>query len=195
MGASGGSTNKKYVFTQAAAPSGEGEIEGSLWYDTTGNELNTYDGAAWNTLTPSVGGEGGYISFMPKCPQSVLAGTWATLLDGATTGYLYFRNSSVAINDGLRFKAYLAAGTYSFFASGKTQSNCGKLHCWINGTDKGSCDFYSGAGTIEDVSKVDTGLVVATSGLYNVDFIVTSKNGSSSGYVMQINAIGLYRTA
>ena len=37
----------KYVFTQPLAPTGEGEIEGSLWYNTTANGLYTYTGLAW----------------------------------------------------------------------------------------------------------------------------------------------------
>jgi len=40
----------KYVFTQATAPSGEGEVEGSLWYDTTANLLYTYSGSAWEKV-------------------------------------------------------------------------------------------------------------------------------------------------
>ena len=41
------SGNIKYVFTQAVAPSGEGEVEGSLWYDTGSNVLYTYNGSTW----------------------------------------------------------------------------------------------------------------------------------------------------
>jgi hypothetical protein len=41
------SGNIKYVFTQALAPSGEGEVEGSLWYNTTLNRLETYNGSTW----------------------------------------------------------------------------------------------------------------------------------------------------
>ena len=47
MGISGSSHGIKYVFTQATAPTGVGEVEGSLWYDTSKNELFTYDGAVW----------------------------------------------------------------------------------------------------------------------------------------------------
>jgi hypothetical protein len=50
MGVSMSSGNKKYVFTQAAAPSGEGEVEGSLWYNTTTNVLYTYTGSSWELV-------------------------------------------------------------------------------------------------------------------------------------------------
>ena len=47
MGASITSGSVKYVFTQATAPSGEGEVEGSLWYDITISVLYVYDGSMW----------------------------------------------------------------------------------------------------------------------------------------------------
>jgi len=47
MGVIMSSGNKKYVFTAAAAPTGEGEVEGSLWYNTVTNTLYTYDGTTW----------------------------------------------------------------------------------------------------------------------------------------------------
>jgi len=40
----------KYVFTQAVAPSSEGEVEGSLWYDTVNTKLYTYTGASWEKV-------------------------------------------------------------------------------------------------------------------------------------------------
>jgi len=47
------SGQEKYIFTQAAAPTGEGEKEGSLWYDTSVGKLYSYNGAAWNALGAS----------------------------------------------------------------------------------------------------------------------------------------------
>jgi hypothetical protein len=41
----------RYVFTQAAAPTGEGEQAGSLWYDTTNKILSTYNGVSWEAVT------------------------------------------------------------------------------------------------------------------------------------------------
>jgi len=45
----------KYVFTQATAPTGVGEVEGSLWYDTSVNVLNTYTGATWVPVGTTTG--------------------------------------------------------------------------------------------------------------------------------------------
>jgi len=42
--------NIKYVFTQITAPTGEGEVEGSLWYNTTDNKLYTYTGSSWEKV-------------------------------------------------------------------------------------------------------------------------------------------------
>jgi len=53
MGASISSGSVKYVFTQAISPSGEGEVEGSLWYDTATKILYTYDGSAWTKVATS----------------------------------------------------------------------------------------------------------------------------------------------
>lgn len=54
MGMGFSSGNIKYVFTQATAPAGEGEVKGSLWYDTTTNDLYTYNGAAWVDVTAGI---------------------------------------------------------------------------------------------------------------------------------------------
>jgi len=51
MGMGFSSGNVKYVFTQAIPPSGVGEVEGSLWYDTTINTLYTYNGTSWLEVT------------------------------------------------------------------------------------------------------------------------------------------------
>ena len=53
MGASISSGSVKYVFTQATSPSGEGEVVGSLWYDTSTKILYTYDGSSWNKVATS----------------------------------------------------------------------------------------------------------------------------------------------
>ena len=51
--------NIKYVFTQEATPSGEGEVSGSLWYKPSTKVLSTYDGLAWNNVSiVSDSGEG-----------------------------------------------------------------------------------------------------------------------------------------
>jgi len=84
MGASIISGNVKYVFTQTTAPSGEGEVEGSLWYDTTTNELNTYDGAVWNgiiTGSPPIIIEQGQTTG----PESSIT------ISSIPTGYKHFR--------------------------------------------------------------------------------------------------------
>jgi len=54
LGMAGGSSTTRYVLTKATAPT-SGMVEGTLWYDTTGNALYTYTGAAWVAVA-SVGG-------------------------------------------------------------------------------------------------------------------------------------------
>ena len=186
------SGNRKYVFTQALAPSGEGEVEGSLWYDTNTNTLETYTGSAW-TPVASAPGAGGHTVIAVQGYSAVVQGTW---LFGGNTSYRYLNylyNHSNAINDEINYKIFLAPGTYTFWGVGYTSGGMGKSHIEIDGTDVGNFDWYGGA--TFNVLKTITGVTVAAGGLKTLAVKMSSKNGSSSGYELNLNIFGVFRTA
>lgn len=102
MGAGISTGNIKYLFTQAVAPSGEGEVEGSLWYNTTLNRLETFDGSVWNAVISGTGWE--------LVSTTIIAGSAAdninlTGLDIDTDGeYLIMLD---VVNDGASAQQYL----------------------------------------------------------------------------------------
>jgi len=144
MGASISSGSVRYVFTQAAAPSGEGEVEGSLWYDTSVKELYTYDGSSWNSV----------ISGVPAVilGSGTLTSTTTSIeLSGIASGYTWYKVILFATSEAalkslyLRFNNDNAASAYKW-ENMKT----------INATWSNNVDTTSGAiicGDIEGTNR------------------------------------------
>ena len=110
----------KYVFTQAAAPSGEGEVEGALWYNTTLNRLETYTGAAWTEVSSGDGGVNAGLIF-PMLNAVVTAGLLKSLFSAFSLSTvnpenkLSFRVLFAAISNLiLSIKAWPITGKYGF---------------------------------------------------------------------------------
>jgi hypothetical protein len=180
----------KYVFTQAVAPSGEGEVEGSLWYDTATNLLKVYDGATWTSMAPT-GISSGHITILPYSYNAINQGTWAFTTDASymTSGVFY--NTSQASGDSLTFKVYLAKGTYTFMSTTSSSGAGGILKANLGVTLIASHDTYTGGAG----RQVTANIAVATDGLYDLTIFSNTKHGSSSGYYMQIHYLALWRTA
>jgi len=140
------------------------------------------------------GAGGGSYNIIPMLYDSVIAGGWAYAADAAAWGGGYFRNSVGTANlDGLRFKAYVPAGTYTFIMIGTTANDCPIMDIQIDGTSVGTGDYYS-AGTVYNVRKTITGVAIA-GGIHNIDVICNGKNGASAGYLTMLQGIVMYRTA
>lgn len=191
MGVALASGSIKYVFTQATAPSGEGEVQGSLWYDTTTNMLYTYDGAAWTAMATNTGGN---IFLNLACPASVGAGTWSMSLNAAYVyqGCLY--NPTYANADNISYTAYFPIGTYTLKLAVTKSSAMGILDVDIDGAEVASFDNYA-AGSSSGNVLTQTGITISAAGVYDIRFRVDGKNASSSGYQCFIEAASLYRTA
>jgi len=126
--------------------------------------------------------------------SSVLQGTWAAAPDATQHLCFIFQNSSAAQNDGLRFKIWLPVGTYTFRLTAKTEPGSGILDVQFNAASKGTIDLYSATLTVNVISNIAS-IAIATSGLVNIDLILSTKNGSSSGYGATLTSFSLVRTA
>lgn len=183
----------KYVFTQAVAPSGEGEVEGSLWYNTTTKILSTYNGTIW--VGTSVPAGMGHITIQPWNYQSITQGTYIIQSLGsnqyATFGWI---NSSDTQNDEVIYNVFLAAGTYSLRTMMFKYTGQGIVSVYLDATIVGTIDGYS-ASVGYNVFDTITGITVAADGLYSLKLKMATKNGSSSGYLLGLSGLALWRTA
>ncbi len=167
-------------------------VEGMITYDDTINKLVVYNGSAWVAFEP---GEG-HIILIPAFYNSIEQGTWAT--GGLDTGYYptngAFYNSSSANGDQLTLKAYLAAGTYSMRHYYYKGPDAAIVSLTIDAVEVLSLDCYAAGASKANISTT-TGIVIASSGLKAFAIKANGKNASSASYIMQINAIALWRTA
>jgi len=138
----------------------------------------------------------GYIPLLLQLPHAVDQGTWSAEAGGGnrTLGTALW-NSSNADADGVSYKIYLAAGTYTMkFLYGK-DSNCGKLDVVVDGnTEISQLDAYA-ASTQHNQIQTVTGITVASAGIVDVSVALNGKNASASAYYSRLQALVFYRTA
>lgn len=122
------------------------------------------------------------------------SGTWVLGVDANSlyNGYKY--NSSNADGNYIEFKAYLAAGTYTMKMFCLTSQNNGKIDFVSSAFTTFTIDQYS-AGLTYNVVRTQTGITVATSGLYTIKLLLNGKTGSPGGYYCYFSQIDFYRTA
>ncbi len=143
----------------------------------------------------TIAGEG-HISILPTSHDSVIQGTWGISISLSQTNYIYrYSNSSTHdVEDGLRYKVYMSAGTYSWKIIHTGFTDRGILGLSIDGVSKATMDLYTPVVEWDDIINV-SGINVRTTGLKNVDIMVNSKNASSSNHYAFITTMVLYRTA
>jgi hypothetical protein len=128
-------------------------------------------------------------------PASVGAGTWVLTIDAQAYQSAYFNNFAAAANgDNCTFYVSLGAGTYAIKALVLTGNNRGVLDIDIGGTEVASFDTYA-AVAMYNVEKSQTGINIATSGIKELRLRVDGRNVASSGYLMSLIALTIYRTA
>lgn len=96
-----------------------------------------------------------------------------------------WRQNTGALNDGFYFDILLDAGTYTVDICHSKSNAAGILHLTVTGDPSVfSLDTYAAATQLNQHTSFTFTLL--TSGLKRFNGSVTSKNGSSSGYVMNI---------
>lgn len=158
----------------------------------TAGKLIGFDGAGDPAEITETGA--GHVTILPFAYHSVIQGTWAFTNSSTTRVMGYLANTSLAQNDELNFKAALSAGTYTFVLFTAKNSNHGICHVYVAGTDEGQVDLYNGSLVENQISKV-TGVTVASGGIKDINLKMETKNGSSTGYYLQLYALAIYKTA
>lgn len=183
------SGNIKYVFTEATAPTGVGEVEGSIWYNTTNKLTYTYDGSTWVVIA-AVGGQDHFVPIL--FPDSVGAGTWAR---GQRPGNLWYYNisnqSSQNNGDNITTNVWLNEGTYNIQGIASMNTDHGIWEIQIDGTPVATFDCN---GSIdEDHEFNEPNVVIASSGYVAIKSNVNGKTGS--GYFLRLSRLIFQRTA
>lgn len=140
-------------------------------------------------------------------PFSAPQGTWVNTLDitNETATFAFnnahttdnhvrmFWNSTGAQNDEVVWKVPLSAGTWTVRLYGRKSTNCGIATVKIDDVAVGTIDTYGSASFMNAQELTD--IVVASDGIKSLSFLMATKNASSSGYYLEIEAIELVRTA
>lgn len=139
----------------------------------------------------------GHIAIMPHAYHSISQGTWTLAINTSQFFNGALNNvSGDADGDRLNYKVYLAAGTYTFNLLTIKGNNRGIVDISLDGfsTSEGTIDLYAGSNAYNNIQRI-FGIVVSSSGLYDLSLKANGKNGSSSGYVIPISSITLFRIA
>ena len=136
----------------------------------------------------------GHIVILPPSYESIGQGTWA--LYYGTSQYLYgeWHNSSKTDGDNITYKVHLDAGTYTLMMVTRHQSTSGILDIDIDGVEVASIDLYA-EGLSHDNRDIQTGIVVADTGLKSLQLRIDGKNGGATDYYAFFSYIVLWRTA
>lgn len=135
----------------------------------------------------------GTITCCPFIDWTVVQGTWGIVVGSSFSGG-YFITTTHNQNDELTRKVYLAAGTYTSTLLTLTGSSYGITTFSLDGVAIHNADCYAAAGA-NNVILQQTGIVVATSGIYTLSAKVATKNPASSNYGAYYGGYILQRTA
>ena len=137
----------------------------------------------------------GHITIFPNSYSGSGGSDWDYQRNQLSLYDWYFRNASPGgvQNDYLEYKVYLAAGTYTLMLIHHENTMAGIANILIDDVSVGSIDMY---GTLTwNVRTEVTDIVVSSSGLKTLKFLMDTKNGSSSAYTCYMVQGALYRTA
>lgn len=165
--------------------------------DTGGYFTGTDVEAALQELGAGGGGGGGGTpwnqQFLCGLGFVQLAGTWTLTLNTSFAGLCSVQSDG---NNGseVAWKVSLDAGTYDLVVIGQTSSNRAIQNFKLNGSSVGTWDAYD-AGGANNFVNTETGITVATSGVYTFSILADGKNGSSSAYYIVNHMFMWLRTA
>jgi len=120
------------------------------------------------------------------------AGTWVWSLNNTWLNY-WVNCTSATVNDYYEsMDTFIPEGTYSIYLLGQGGGGSGQLTLALDGTDKGVFDTYKVAGGTYVHGPI-TGVAV-TGASQKIRLTITGKNGSSSGYSIQMSALVFVQT-
>jgi hypothetical protein len=140
----------------------------------------------------------GHITILAHAYKSIGQGVWAYSIDANQALGATYANASAANSDSITYTTCLKVATYTMSILYKTTAASGILKVYHTSvsvpTLLATIDMYSAA-TVNNCESRSTGLAFTVAKLYDIICVVTSKNGASSGYVVDIGSISLFRTA
>jgi len=148
----------------------------------------------WLNEAALTGAGEGHITILPWHYSGVTQGTWALAVDTLLVMNGYLSNSSNSQNDRVDYKAFLAAGTYTFSILPITNLNRAILTLLFDGVSQGTIDLYT-ASTGYNATKSITNIIVETAGLKTISLKAATRHASSTGWYLTISSISLFRTA
>lgn len=125
--------------------------------------------------------------------DSVIQGTFPLTIDinSVRNGYIY--NISNADGDGVSYKAYMAAGTYTCKILGHPQDQRGILKVKINGVTVVTWDMNNGGTIVWNTIDTTPGIVIGSPGVKTIEVIVDGT--TSEDHWIIFSEIVFYRTA
>lgn len=116
--------------------------------------------------------------------STVIAGnSIALVIDASQVFNGYWKQSTSAINDSFTISMFLRAGTYTLSALGETTTSCGKIDWYLNNSIAITAQDWYSASLTRNVVKTGS-ITVTQDGYQIIKGIVSTKNGSSSGFDM-----------
>lgn len=127
-----------------------------------------------------------------QASYSQTASNWTRYNDASNLGMGFFY--SAAQNDEVTVNWWLDSVTYKVCKIGGTASDRGIITVKFNGVTVGTMDTYS-VGSPLNVYQEITGIAVATPALTAVQCIAATRNGSSSGYRVDLASLAIIATS
>lgn len=116
---------------------------------------------------------------------TAVQGTWAAGVSATYITCAWFKNTTSAQNDECNMPIFLDAGTYTLKVMGNIHTMRGIMEFKIDGVQIALLDFYNGSSVI-NAPLEETGIVIAAAGLKVLTMKTGTKNGSSSGYGVEM---------
>lgn len=151
---------------------------------------------------PIISGQGGSgagvlpwtVDLSPTTRPSATVGTWGLVIANTDILCGTFTNSSVAQNDSITYKVVLGAGTWTLQTVMTQGTGSGIATITIGAVSAGTLDSYN-ASLTRNVIQTLAGIVIPTSNVYDLKFLLATKNASSTGYSWAMSGASLLRTA
>jgi len=155
------------------------------------------DNSKWVRQTPTAAAvQDPVLVFSPtqdNVDYNPTAGTWATSTHGDTWANRKISNTSNAQNDEISLGHFHvpSSGNYSVLILYYSNPDAGIAHAMVNGADEGTLDMYAAGAVANVIGTIDMGTL--TAGLKHISLKAATKNGSSAGYILYINAVLVVR--
>ena len=119
----------------------------------------------------------------------LVSGTWGTAPNTNQILNLQFDNSLGNLNDEIEYKFFSKRGTFILSILTITKPNGGIATVYIDGIAQGTIDFYADVTNYNTIVTLE--ISIPSDGDHTLNFKVTGKNASSTGYVITISAFWL----